>query len=181
MGESFKMRIGILVIAAAVVGPCLTAPNAGPPTAAGGVTLTNFQMACYADEELHQIMKTGSENFAACQTDPGQYPNGAVAGKAFCLFDKLGLFADDDKMKIDWDKVNAAFGSYADKATECKDTNYDTDGGFWDSTSDWFFGEDFDYSTVDASLSNFYSCVAGQLVQETGKQFREKFFGQCPM
>ena len=48
-------------------------------------------MACYADEELSNIMKTGSDNYAACQADPGQYPTGGEAGKAFCLFDKLDL------------------------------------------------------------------------------------------
>ena len=68
-------------------------------------------------------------------------------------------------MKVDWKKVAGAFGSYNNFATECKDTDYDTDGGFWDDIGDWWGGEDFDYSSVDKALGNFYSCVAGKLVQ----------------
>ena len=59
-------------------------------------------------------------------------------------------------MKIDWDTVTAHCGSFGHYVGECKDSDYDTDGGFWDSTGDWFWGEDFDYSTVDKAVGNFY-------------------------
>ena len=35
-------------------------------------------------------------------------------------------------MKINWDAVNGAFGSFANFASDCKDSDYDVDGGFWD-------------------------------------------------
>ena len=50
-----------------------------------------FQQACYANDELYQIMKTGSATYASCQDGRGEYPTGGTMGKAFCLFDKLGL------------------------------------------------------------------------------------------
>ena len=59
-------------------------------------------------------------------------------------------------MKIDWDTVTAHAGSFGHFVSECKDSDYDTDGGFWDSAGDWFWGEDFDYSTVDKAVGNFY-------------------------
>ena len=48
--------------------------------------------------------------------------------------------------------------------TPFKDTDYDVDGGFWDSIGDWF-GEDFDYSTVDNAVGNFYNCCAKKVAQ----------------
>ena len=83
-------------------------------------------------------------------------------------------------MKVDWDRVTATFGSYGNFASECKDSDYDTDGGFWDSVGDWWGGEDFDYSSVNTALGNFYSCVAAKLVKEADDQFRNKFFATCP-
>jgi len=145
-----------------------------------GIKLSNSQQACYANDELYQIMKTGSSTYASCQDGRGEYPTGGTMGKAFCLFDKLGLFADDNKMKINWDAVNGAFGSFANFAAECKDSDYDVDGGFWDDIGDWWGGEDFDYSSVDKALGNFYSCIAAKLVQEADDQFRNKFFAACP-
>jgi hypothetical protein len=125
-------------------------------------------------------MKTGSATYASCQDGRGEYPTGGTMGKAFCLFDKLGLFEDDNKMKINWDAVNGAFGSFANFANDCKDSDYDVDGGFWDDIGDWWGGEDFDYSSVDKALGNFYSCVAAKLVQEAHDQFNNKFFTACP-
>merc|ERR1712020_138474 len=115
-----------------------------------GIKISTSQQACYADDELYQIMKTGSTTYASCQQGRGEYPTGGTMGKAFCLFDKLGLFADDNKMKINWDAVHGAFGSFANFASDCKD---------------------FDYSSVDKALGNFYSCVAAKLVQEAHDQF----------
>jgi hypothetical protein len=145
-----------------------------------GVKISNAQQACYANDELYQIMKTGSATYASCQDGRGEYPTGGTMGKAFCLFDKLGLFEDDNKMKINWDAVNGAFGSFANFANDCKDSDYDVDGGFWDDIGDWWGGEDFDYSSVDKALGNFYSCVAAKLVQEAHDQFNNKFFTACP-
>ena len=102
-------------------------------------------------------------------------------GKAFCLFDKLDLFENGDKMKVDWGKVDAAFGGYSQFSHDCKDTNYDTDGGFWDSAGDWFFGEDFDYGSLNTALANYYNCVAAKLSQEARNQFESKFTSQCPV
>merc|ERR1719414_626447 len=42
---------------------------------------------------------------AECDQSRGDYPTGGKMGKAFCLFDKLDLFANSDKMKVDWGKV----------------------------------------------------------------------------
>ena len=83
-------------------------------------------------------------------------------------------------MKVDWDRVTASFGSYGEFSTKCKDTDYDTDGGFWDDVGDWWGGEDFDYNSVNTALGNFYSCVASKLVQEADRQFKDKFFAACP-
>ncbi len=110
-------------------------------------------------------MKTGSQTYAACQEHRGEYPTGGQMGKAFCLFDTLGFFADDNKMKINWDRLAEAFGSYNGFVTECKDTDYDSDGGFWDDVGDWWGGEDFNYSSVDKAVGNFYTCVSAKLVK----------------
>ena len=48
-------------------------------------------MACYANQELYDIMTTASDTMTACHDNPGQYPNGKTAGPAFCLFDQLGF------------------------------------------------------------------------------------------
>ena len=36
-------------------------------------------------------MKTGSTAYLGCQDGRGEYPTGGTMGKAFCLFDTLGL------------------------------------------------------------------------------------------
>lgn len=139
-------------------------------------------MACYTDHDgLYTIMKTGSDFMAECEQSRGDYPSGGQMGKAFCLFDKLDLFENGDKMKVDWGKVDAAFGAYSDYSHQCKDTQYDTDGGFWDSAGDWFFGEDFDYGSLNTALGNFYNCVAAKLSQEARDQFDAQFASQCPV
>ena len=48
-------------------------------------------MACYANQELFDIMTSASDTMTACHDNPGQYPNGKTAGPAFCLFDQLGF------------------------------------------------------------------------------------------
>ena len=50
-----------------------------------------IQQACYANDEMYQIMKTGSTAYLGCQDGRGEYPTGGTMGKAFCLFDTLGL------------------------------------------------------------------------------------------
>lgn len=40
---------------------------------------------------MYQIMKTGSTAYMGCQDGRGEYPTGGTMGKAFCLFDTLGL------------------------------------------------------------------------------------------
>ena len=40
---------------------------------------------------MYQIMKTGSTAYLGCQDGRGEYPTGGTMGKAFCLFDTLGL------------------------------------------------------------------------------------------
>lgn len=66
-------------------------------------------------------------------------------------------------MKIDWNKLQKDFGTYGKFVTDCKNTDYDTDGGFFDTIGDWFGGEDFDYSSVDRSIKSFYSCVVTKM------------------
>merc|ERR1711878_250605 len=51
------------------------------------IKVTTKQMACYADMELYNIMKTGSDFMAECDQSRGDYPTGGKMGKAFCLFD----------------------------------------------------------------------------------------------
>ena len=48
------------------------------------------------------------------------------------------------------------------------------------STGDFFWGEDFDYSTLDKAVSNFYSCIAQKYVVEARAQFDAKFMAECP-
>ena len=80
----------------------------------------------------------------------------------------------DDKMKIHWDHVRNSAGSFSHFVDECKDTDYDTDGGFWDDIGDWWSGEDFDYSTVDKAVGNFYKCIAVKLVNEAKVEHTHK-------
>ena len=68
-------------------------------------------------------------------------------------------------MKINWREVERSFGIHSKIVDECKDTDYDVDGGFWDNISDWFWGEDFDYISVDKAVGNFYNCCTRKLVQ----------------
>ena len=68
-------------------------------------------------------------------------------------------------MKINWKEVELSFGVHSKIVDECKDTDYDDDGGFWDNISDWFWGEDFDYKSVDKAVGNFYNCCTRKLVQ----------------
>ena len=86
----------------------------------------------------------------------------------------------EDKMKIHWDHVRNSAGSFSHFVDECKDTDYDTDGGFWDGVGDWMFGEDFDYGTVDKAVGNFYKCIALKLVNEAKAEFEAKFNTECP-
>ena len=55
-------------------------------------------MACYANQELYDIMTTASDTMAACHDNPGQYPNGKTAGPAFCLFDQLGFVSTSNSI-----------------------------------------------------------------------------------
>merc|ERR1712037_913552 len=120
-----------------------------------GIKLSTFQQACYANDEMYQIMKTGSDAYLGCQDGRGEYPTGGTMGKAFCLFDTLGLFANDEKMKINWDATKAAFGSFGGFVDDCKSTDYDT---------------------VNTALGHFYSCVSTKLRNEAVDQFHTKFF-----
>ena len=83
-------------------------------------------------------------------------------------------------MKINWDAVRSSTGSFSAFVDSCKDSDYDTDGGFWDSAGDFFWGEDFDYSTLDRAVGNFYGCIAKKLQTEAADQFAAKFNAQCP-
>ncbi len=76
-------------------------------------------------------------------------------------------------MTIKWDLINEAFGSYSAYVDQCKDTGYDQDGGWWDDATDWVFGEDFDYGTMDTSITNFYNCVAQKLIDVNVLKFYE--------
>merc|ERR1719369_117793 len=168
------MKSFVVLLVVAISG-CLAAEWAD-----SGIKLSTSQMACYADQELHQIMMTGSATYHSCQSGTDQYPTGGTMGKAFCLFYKLGWFTDENMMKVNWDEVSAAFGKYSAFVTQCKETDYDVDGGFWDDIGDWWGGEDFDYSSVDKALGNFYSCAASKLIQEANTVFKKKFFATCP-
>merc|ERR1712018_804238 len=119
-----------------------------------GIKLNTKQMACYANSELYDIMMTSSDIMSQCHDDPGKYPNGKNAGSAFCFFDKLGFF-NDDEMKINWDAVRSSTGSFSAFVDNCKDSDYDTDG-------------------------NFYGCIAKKLQTEAADQFAAKFNAQCP-
>ena len=57
-------------------------------------------MACYANQELYDIMTTASDTMTACHDNPGQYPNGKTAGPAFCLFDQLGFVSSSNSIAI---------------------------------------------------------------------------------
>ena len=46
-------------------------------------------------------------------------------------------------MKINWDATKKAFGSFGGFVDDCKSTDYDTDGGFWDGVGDWWGGKIF--------------------------------------
>ena len=87
---------------------------------------------------------------------------------------------NDDKMKVHWGHVRDSAGSFSHFVDECKDTDYDTDGGFWDGVGDWMWGEDFDYSTVDKAVGNFYHCIAAKLVNEAKAEFQAEFNVKCP-
>merc|ERR1712083_1262250 len=130
-----------------------------------GVRVTQKQMACFSDDQLYHIMQTGSQTYTWCQDENnrGSYPTGGRQGVAFCLCDQL----------------TADFGSHSHMVDECKDTDYDTDGGFWDSIGDWF-GEDFDYNSVNIAVGNFYNCCAKKVAKEAEDTFRAQFFAQCP-
>ncbi len=66
-------------------------------------------------------------------------------------------------MKIDWDKTVDAYGSFGYHVSDCKDTDYDSDSGFWNNVGDWFFGEDFDWGTLNTAIGKFYTCITGKL------------------
>merc|ERR1712080_67644 len=146
-----------------------------------GVRVTQKQMACYADDQLYHIMQTGSNTYTWCldENNRGNYPTGGKQGVAFCLFDQLNYFQNSDKMKINWDQISSDFGTHSHMVDECKDTDYDSDGGFWDTIGDWF-GEDFDYGTVNTAVGNFYNCCAKKVTQEAETLFKANFFAQCP-
>ena len=44
-------------------------------------------------------------------------------------------------MQINWDATKTAFGSFGGFVDDCKSTDYDTDGGFWDGVGDWWGGK----------------------------------------
>jgi len=146
-----------------------------------GIKVSTKEQAHFTDAKLYEIMSTGSEVYISCQSGRGEYPTGGTMGKAFCLFDKLGYFADDEKMKINWDEIHNQFAEHSHMVDECKDSDYDTDGGFWDGVGDWWSGEDFDYSTVDTAAGNFYNCCAKKAAQEARDLFNVKFGAQCPV
>jgi hypothetical protein len=68
-----------------------------------------------------------------------------------------------ERTKVDWDKFKVKLLGRDDIMKFCKDTNYDTDGGFWDGVGDWLFGENFDYASLEkalvSSLNNFFPLV----------------------
>ena len=64
-----------------------------------------IQQACYANDEMYQIMKTGSTAYLGCQDGRGEYPTGGTMGKAFCLFDTLGLVRITDFYLIIFQKI----------------------------------------------------------------------------
>jgi hypothetical protein len=66
-------------------------------------------------------------------------------------------------MKVNWNNVESAFGQYSNIVADCKSTDYDTDGGFWDGAGDWLWGEDFDYGSLNNALGKFYSCASSEL------------------
>jgi hypothetical protein len=41
------------------------------------------------------------------------------------------------RTKVDWDKFKVKFMGRDDIVRLCKDSDYDTDGGFWDDVGDW--------------------------------------------
>jgi hypothetical protein len=45
-----------------------------------------------------------------------------------------------------------------------QDTNYDSDGGFWDGLGDWLFGENFDYDKLEKALANFFNCCTNMFM-----------------
>ena len=69
-----------------------------------------------------------------------------------------------ERTKVDWDKFKVKLMKRDDVIKFCKDTNYDTDGGFWDSVGDWLFGENFDYASLEKALANFFNCCNNMLL-----------------
>ncbi len=55
-----------------------------------------------------------------------------------------------------------------DVIKSCKDTNYDSDGGFWDGVGDWLFGENFDFDKLEKALSSFFTCCSDKLIKVFG-------------
>ena len=43
------------------------------------------------------------------------------------------------------------------------------------------WGEDFDYSTVDKSVGNFYHCFAAKLENEAKAEFQAKVNAECKL
>ena len=73
-----------------------------------------------------------------------------------------------EKTKVDWDKFKTKFMNRDDIVRLCKDSDYDTDGGFWDNVGDWVFGENFDYASLEKSLTNFFNCCKDKLMKVPG-------------
>merc|ERR1719384_2465950 len=77
-----------------------------------GIKVSTKEMAHFTDAKLYEIMTTGSEVYVSCQSGRGEYPTGGTMGKAFCLFDKLGFFLDDDIIKIKRHPIPDAFADH---------------------------------------------------------------------
>ena len=69
-----------------------------------------------------------------------------------------------EKTKVDWDKFKTKMLGRDDIIKFCKDTNYDTDGGFWDGLGDWIFGQNFDFQSLENALANFFNCCSNMLM-----------------
>ena len=71
---------------------------------------------------------------------------------------------NEERTKVNWDKFKVKMMNRDDVIKFCKDTNYDTDGGFWDGVGDWLFGQNFDFASLEKALSNFFNCCNNMLL-----------------
>ena len=75
-----------------------------------------------------------------------------------------------ERTQVDWDKFKVKFLGRDDIVKLCKDSDYDTDGGFWDDVGDWFFGENFDYASLEKALTNFFNCCKSKLIKVSSRK-----------